>query len=180
MLKNKLKLAATLVATTALAGCGDAPKTVEVMATETATHTVTSSPTAPVSTPSSAVAETSRAQNDAQFTPGDPGLVLVDGIGLTGMFLNPDTGEYYVCNGGELAASQGAPVESGTCAGPFTDYYEAGELTSRLSEAVGGAMEQEAIDQGLIDPVAPVDEGDITARFWECMEAGGTEETCRQ
>lgn len=25
-----------------------------------------------------------------------------------------------------------------------------------------------------------VDEGTITERFWECMEAGGTEETCRQ
>ena len=180
---KKYALAAALVATAALSGCGAAPEPVEVVATETATHTSTPSPsaTASASATADAVAETTVEKAAAQFTPGDARLVTVDALGTVGMFMNPDTGHYYVCNGGELTAAQGAPVESGTCAGPFTDYYEAGQLTSRLSDVVGAAIANELEQEfGPIEPVEPVDEGDITAQFWDCMDAGGTEETCLQ
>lgn len=180
----KKRTATFAIAATALllASCGTSPEPREVTATETVTHTITPSaspketPNASPKQPETPHAEPGAAKQET-FTPGDPRLVSVDAIGTAGMFMDPDTGQYYVCNGGELTAAEGAPVESGTCAGPFADYYAAGDLTSQLSGAIGGAIESEAVDEGLIDPV---DEGDITARFWECMEAGGTEETCRQ
>lgn len=152
----------------------------------TVTNTVTTTPT-PTSTAGTTLPATSTAAAPAAeeptgrvFAPGDPRLVSVNSIGKAGLFLDPDTGKYYVCNGGELTAAQGAPVESGTCDGPFSDYYAAGELNQRMGYAIAGAIEQEAINEGLIDAPVAVDEGDITARFWECMESGGTEETCRQ
>lgn len=41
------------------------------------------------------------------------------------------------------------------------------------------AYSETCYQQGVSQP-GYVNEGDITQRFWECMKAGGTEETCRQ
>lgn len=173
---KKYALAAALVATAALAGCDAAPETVEVVATETTTHTTTPSP--------STTADATTTQQETAIAPGDPRLIMVEGLGTTGMFMNPDTGKYYVCNGGELTAAQGSPVESGTCAGPYPDYNSALGLTSRLSDAVGAAIANELEQEfGPIEPVEPVDmtvEDIEESGYWDCIYAGGTEETCGQ
>lgn len=181
-MKKLTTILAIAAAGLALGGCGEAPEPVEVTATETVTHTMkpstttSESPTTTTPTASPTHAEPEAARQEA-FTPGDPRLVSVDSIGTVGMFMDPDTGQYYVCNGGEVTSAQGPPVESGTCAGPFADYYKAGQVASRLADSISAAMEQFIDEQGLN---TAVDEGDITARFWECMENGGTEETCLQ
>lgn len=185
-MKKLTTILAIAAAGLALGGCGESQEPVEVMATETITHTVPPTSSSISAAPPAPAEGTGANIQGASFKPGDPRLVSVDSIGTVGMFMDPDIGMYYVCNGGELTAAQGSPVESGTCAGPYSDYYAAGELTSRLSRAVGGAIEQEFVNEGLLAPEdlaeepAPVDEGEITEHFWDCMEAGGTEETCLQ
>lgn len=163
--------------TLGLAACTAQPEPVSVEATSTMTHTVTPTPSSfPTTSPESAANPEENTQGTS-FTPGDPGLISVDSIGTVGMFMDPDTGKYYVCNGGKVTRAQGAPVESGTCAGPFEDYYEAGQVTSRLADSLSAAIENFMDEEGLN---TPVDEGEITNQFWDCIETGGTEETCLQ
>lgn len=131
---------AALLAALALALAGCSGET-----TSTATSTTSASSTTTTATTTSVQAK--------EYAPGDSHLHPVDALGTVGLFIDPDTGGYYVCNGGKVTKADGSPVESGTCEGPM-EYEKAGDLTKRLGDAVAAKMEAE-LGHLTTEPAAP-------------------------
>lgn len=99
--------------------------------------TTTSEPTTAASTTA-----TTTSTQAKKYAPGDNHLHPVDALGTVGVFIDPETDGYYVCNGGKVTKAEGSPVESGVCEGPM-DFAAAGELGTKLSDAVAAAMQKE-------------------------------------
>ena len=188
----------TLAAALTLAGCGADTDTDTAPATSESTTSSSSTSSSPSTTTTTVTstrpAETTSAEPQAAapaetMLPGDPRLMQMAAFSDTvGVFLdstnsNPEGRYYWVCNGGDAGAEYGSPVEPGTCAGPLT-YAESQVLGEQLYYAVlngiAGSLEELGqelqAEYGYDDGLAS--EGDITARFWECIDAGGTEESC--
>lgn len=184
----------TLTAVLALTGCGADTDTAPATSASTTSSSSSSTTTTTVSSPQPAETPSAEPQAAAPaetMLPGDSRLVEVAAFSDTvGVFLdstnsNPEGRYYWVCNGGDAGAEYGSPVDPGTCAGPLT-YEESQVVGAQLYEAVMGGISDTLTDldqelqaeYGYDDGLAS--EGDITAQFWDCMDAGGTEETCLQ
>lgn len=197
-MKKLVPLLAALALT--LTACGeDSENITETTASSTTTSTTTTettSSTTPTST--DVIPEPVQQQIEEAATEGRgprPPLnemTRVDGFGYVGIYMTNDGMDNYLCD------ARGYPSMDIMGDDGCSARMEWGEVQIAFSESMTRAFERQGLDVSGIDPAQTAvecigfgcspeqdaelaeAEGNATALFWECMDAGGSEETCLQ
>lgn len=178
-MKKTASIIAVSILTLVLVSCGDSAQTSETTESSTSSSaSTTEKMSVELSTSTDLIPETVQQQIEEAAAKGRgprpplSEMILVDSFGYVGIYITDDGMEHYLCDARGYA-SMDVMGDDG-CTQPMG--WD--EARSAFEASLNRAFEREGLE--IPEQSAGTAEGDATTRFWECMDAGGTEEACRQ